>query len=444
MKKLIAAILMLVLIPSTFAVSASAETTITFYDIASSTSRMNYFESVFADFYAETGIKVIYEGEAWSNSMGNLTTMCAAGNAPDVYVSMQYQTIFVENGWQLPLDEYIEAHKDEYTALAVHYFWELEKKTYGHNYVIPDGFLVKGVYYRKDWVEEIGYQIPTGKDWTWEEFWKLAEALTDPEKNRYGFSFRGGAGASDWAHNFVNGYTGSYRFDPETMQFLKEDFSAGMKAYTDSWLNGLSPRDSLNWGWSEQIDAFTGGLVGLFFNDTDVAPYCFERMEDGTWGVLPVPYSAKYGTFASSSNSTYCYAVNAASPHTEEAVQLLAFMMDGTRNAEYCIMMGEVPSVKSAAENEYFSEEGPLGEFIKEVNNIDMVLGGQATGINLSAYAESNYDMAAEMQDYLMGNKEFDAWMDEYAAWYQDALDKAYAENPDMQTDIFKLSDFAK
>ena len=48
------------------------------------------------------------------------------------------------------------------------------------------------MYYRKDWFAEKGIAPPT----TYQEFLDAAIKVTDPTKNRYGLSMRGGAGGS--------------------------------------------------------------------------------------------------------------------------------------------------------------------------------------------------------------------------------------------------------
>ena len=448
MKKFVAMTIALLMVITAFAgfapqekASADTQVELTFYDIMSTTDRMNYFEQVFAAYAEQTGYKFIYEGEPWGNSMNTVLTMMAAGNGPDAFVCIPGQTVFVKNGWLLPIDDYVEEHRDEYLDMITSYTWALEKETYGHNYLFQDGLLCRGVYYRKDWVEEIGFEIPTGSDWTWDVFWELAEALTDPEKNRYGFAFRGGSGADSWANNYLYAYTGSYEYDPETLKWMSEGYKAGLKAFTDSYLNGLSPEDSLNWGWSEQIDAFASGLVGLFYNDSDAFPFFVERMEEGTWGVLPVPYTNDKSGYVATINCTYSYAINASTEYPDACMGLMEYLHTPEQNAEYCLMMGEIPVKKDAAQIEYFSETGALGEFVKQLNNLDALLGGQLNGVNKNDEAGYQYNFSAEMQAYLLGETTFDEFFASWEQWNQDALDNYFAKNPDAVTDIYRMSD---
>jgi len=447
MKKLVALALALLMVFGAFAgigtketASADTKVELSFYDIMSTTERMNYFETVFAEYAEQTGYKFIYEGEPWSNSMNTVLTMMAAGNGPDAFLCMPNQTVFIENGWLMEIDDYVEENGDKFVSLITDYFWMKEKETYGHNYVFPDGLMGAGIYYRKDWVEEIGYEIPTGKDWNWSAFWDLAEALTDPEKNRYGFAFRGGSGADAWANNYLGCYTSNYKYDIETKKWRSEQFKAGMKAYTDSWLNGIAPADSLNWGWSEQIDGFASGLVGLFYNDSDAFPFFVERMEEGTWGVLQLPYSDDGLGFATSVNCTYSWAINANTEYQDACLGLYEYMYTPAKCEEYCLMMGLIPVRKDVASAEYFSAEGPLGAFVNQMNNTDACLAGQLIGVNMNEAAGYQYNLAAEMQMYLLGEITFDEFFASWEAWNQAAIDTYFAEGGEV-TDIVRIAD---
>ena len=61
-------------------------------------------------------------------------------------------------------------------------------------YYIPYGVYEKTLFYRTDWFEEAGLEVPE----TWEDLVNAAIKLTDKSKNRYGYSFRGGAGSPDY------------------------------------------------------------------------------------------------------------------------------------------------------------------------------------------------------------------------------------------------------
>lgn len=446
MKRTLSLILALCLMLTAFTGIADEKETIElrFYDINSTAERTAFFEKIFEEYYQETGYRFTYSGEPWANSTNSVMTMLAGGNGPDLFVSQPNLPVFVNNGWVLPIDEWIEAHGDEYVTLVTDYYWANAKEAFGHNYWFPDATNSRGIYYRKDWVKELGIEIPTGKDWNWDAFWDLAAKLTDPEKNRYGFAFRGGKGCEAWCENYLQAYTGTYIYNPETLKFMTDEYRVGMKAYTDSYVNGLAPADSLNWGWAEQIDGFCSGLIGLFFNDSDAFPQIMSKMEEGTWGVLPIPYNNDGTGIPTNINATYSYAINAATKYPEACFGLIEMLNRPENNAAYCIMMGEIPVRVDVVDTPYFSEEGPLGEFVKNVNNLDALLGGQLINVNQVEWAGYTYDFAGELQMYLLGETTFDEFFEGYNEFHSTAIDNYFAANPDAGTDVYRLRDIVE
>lgn len=69
-------------------------------------------------------------------------------------------------------------------------------------YMMPHQYITFYLYYRADWFAEAGLEPPA----TFDQFLEAAQALTDPENNRYGFGLRGGAGGQDqWLAFMVAG-----------------------------------------------------------------------------------------------------------------------------------------------------------------------------------------------------------------------------------------------
>ena len=154
------------------------EASLRFIDVNPSPERQKYYEGVFQKFEEETGISVAYESVPWDDAADKLTVLGTSGQLPDVITTHpSWLGQFTEADWIMPVDDYVEEHGDEFVEAVKNINWAQEKEKYGHVYSIPDGFMVKGIFYRKDWVEEIGYEIPTGKDWTYDAYLKRKNVM---------------------------------------------------------------------------------------------------------------------------------------------------------------------------------------------------------------------------------------------------------------------------
>ena len=72
----------------------------------------------------------------------------------------------------------------------------------GKIYGIPAFTFVDWMYYRKDWFAEKGIAPPK----TYQEFLEAAIKLSDPAKNRYGLSLRGGAGGFKYVLDLIESW----------------------------------------------------------------------------------------------------------------------------------------------------------------------------------------------------------------------------------------------
>lgn len=374
MKKFIVGVLVIVLAVGAVFAQGKAEaekTVLRFIDVSPNPQRQKYYESTFAKFEEETGVKVSYESVPWDDAANKLTVLGASNQLPDVITTHPaWLGQFVESDWILPVDSYIEQHKDEFVDAVVKINWAMELERYGHVYSVPDGFMVKGIFYRKDWVKEIGYEIPTGSEWTYDAYFDLIQALTDKAKNRYGNSFRGARGGVDPLLTYLQTFTGGYTYSEDGQFILNSPQCVeALEKWCAVYKNGCTPKDAVNWGFVEMVDNFTGGLTGTVSNDSEVAIACQEKMEPSQWGVLPMPVSTIDGKLLNTAGSPYSYTIAKTSKHQEDAMKLVDYLVRPDNNIEYCKMGGLIP-VKKAVENDpLYGTDGPFAAFVAQLND---------------------------------------------------------------------------
>lgn len=120
-----------------------------------------------------------------------LMTLIGSGTAPDIIYINEWCYSLAYRDVLLPLDSYIEADEDfdlsdypESLLTPLRYEDQL--------YALPQEVSPYVIYYNKDMFEAAGLDLPTD-DWTIDEFYESAKALTDPDNNVYGFRYSSGA-----------------------------------------------------------------------------------------------------------------------------------------------------------------------------------------------------------------------------------------------------------
>lgn len=408
----------------------SGEVALRFIDVSTSPQRQEFFENVFAAFKEETGISVEYEGVPWDDAADKLTVLGAADDLPDVITMHDaWMGQFTQAGWVIPLTDYYNTELKPYMNVATVMGVDQQISLYGDVYRIPDGLMNAGIFYRKDWVEEIGYEIPTGADWTWDAYFDLQRALTDSSKNRYGGSFRGARGGFDVVQGMLKDYTDGRVYDEEgNCLFLTDEAVAMFEAFCAPYLEGCAPKDALNWGFTELVDNFSGGLTGTLYNNTDVVPVLLEKMENEQWGVLPVP-TATDGNVYNSAGYSYAYAVTDDSDYPEEAKQLITFLSNAENNMEYCKIAGMVPIRNDVEDDPMFGVDGPYGGFLVQLDYENLAFG---CGYGAFDYTDMHQDMMhTEIQKYLLGQQSAKDALFNVCTELETRMKKYLADNPD-------------
>ena len=430
MKKLVVLVLALCTLLSVMPVSASGEPVeLRFIDISPGPVRQSYFETTFKKFEEETGIKVVYESVPWDDAANKLTALGATGQLPDVLtVWAGWLGQFVPAGWVIPMDNYVAGKEDEFASTVTNIVWPIEKDNFGSIFTIPDGMMVKGIYYRKDWAEEKG--ISYGDDWTYDDYFDMIKALADPAQKRYGNSYRGARGAFDPLLTCLQTLTGGRTYDDEGNCLIDSPECVEMfKKWTSVYLEGAVPKDSINWGFLEMVDNFTGGLTGTLLNDSEVAATCLTTMEDDQWGVMPSPVSAVDGKRNNTVNSPYAYAISGHSKHPDEAFQLIDFLTRPDNNIEYCKLTGLIPIKKAVGDDPLYGPDGPYAVFVKQLDDPNLVISTMYGPFDVTDMHQGM--LHEEVQKYLLGKQEAEDVLRNISAELTKRMQEFMAENPD-------------
>ncbi|MCL6573227.1 MAG: sugar ABC transporter substrate-binding protein [Bacillus sp. (in: Bacteria)] len=274
-------------------------------------------------------------------------------------------------------------------------------------YFIPYGIYEKTLFYRTDWFEEAGLEVPE----TWEDVYAAAKTLTDPAKNRYGYSFRGGAGTSDYVEFTTWAYLGD-KIDPTDGYFTtdgkpmfstpeaKQAFDLFIKLYKDG-----SPPDSINWSYPEMVQGFTSGMTAMLIQDPEVIVTATENMEEGTWATAPLPKGPD-SKMAQQTLGTAGWGISSFSKKKEAAWKLISFLSSPEQNLNFAKKNSLIPIHKSASDDPFFSE-GYFSSYIEMNSKPDEYLIADRP-VDYKGWGQFRADSEKDIQAALLGKSSVD------------------------------------
>ena len=179
------------------------------------------WEEQFAEFEAETGIKIVHEYVPWGETVERYLTMAAGDDLPDVaVVSAQWHRTLAARGVLAELTQ------DQFEVLDLGDFWPNLLASYnygGVQYGLPTDLDLALTYYNKDVFDAAGVSYPEA-GWTWDDYRVIAKALTQGEGvgKIYGstaFNF-GRTRMIAWSYggDFIDPETGEAAMESEPVQ----------------------------------------------------------------------------------------------------------------------------------------------------------------------------------------------------------------------------------
>ncbi len=155
----------------------------------------------------------------------------------------------------------------------------------GKIYGIPAFTFVDWMYYRKDWFQEAGIAPPK----TMKEFVEAAIKLSDPAKNRYGFSLRGGAGGFKYVIDMIEAWGSPIVVDGK-MAIDKAKAVEAVTAYAELLTkHKVVPPSAPNDGYRQIMEAFKTGQTAMVWHHTGSLTEIAAALKPEQFGTLPMP-----------------------------------------------------------------------------------------------------------------------------------------------------------
>lgn len=236
----------------TFQGVANSEIRLTLWSTFTQEARVNVWKELINRFEAKKpGVRVELVTMPWGGALDKIVSSIIAGNPPDISVVGQgWPQTLAGTGGILELSDVIDriggAEQFVGTSLKIS---SLDSKVWA----VPLYVTPQIIFYRASWLKSAGVDVPQD----WEEFRKVAIAVTDISKQRYGYSvpfdIYGGNIVAGWlltnsAKIFAKSSDGRWKADlgknaVETFEFLadiiKNSAPSGAASYAYKDLRSL-------------------------------------------------------------------------------------------------------------------------------------------------------------------------------------------------------------
>ena len=341
------------------AAPAQAASQLTLVEVLSSPPRTDLLKRQIAEFTAANpDISVNVVSVPYDTAFEKVMVMFKSGQIPDVIeLADRWGGLFVRGKQLEPLDPWL-SKTPELKTLQPRAL-ELGRVGTDRVYELPYGFLLRAVYYNKKMLQDAGVEPPK----TFDEFTKVAAAVTEKLPGKYGYCMRAGRGAGvDWGLWPMNyGGTGAF-FDAEgNSNYATPGFQAGMQKLVDLYQKGYAPKESISWGYADSVAGFASGTCAMLDQDPDALVGIRDKMAEKDFGVIPLPVGSN-GT-AYPLLGYFNWAMTAHSEHKDDAWKLIAFLMAPKQNLEWAKFMSVVPAHSGADKDPFYASEQWSGWF---------------------------------------------------------------------------------
>ncbi|AZN39267.1 ABC transporter substrate-binding protein [Paenibacillus albus] len=277
---------------------------------------------------------------------------------------------YVKKQYIEPLDAYTASWQDYATVQQIPLS---VGSVNGKLYFLANGLYERQLYYRKDWFDQAKISPPS----TWDELYNAAVKLTNQARNQFGFSFRGARGSNGVFDGMIRTYNGAAT-DLADGAFLNSgstiystpEASEALTLYKKLY-DHASPKESVYWGFDEQVKAFTSGQTAMLLQDSDVIQTLQAEMKPGTWAAVPMPKGPSGKSLITVGAAGW--GISSSSSHKAAAWKLIAFLSSPDQNTEFGKKYGLVPIHTTVSTDPYFTT-GPYKTLIDMTNDPDTYL----------------------------------------------------------------------
>jgi multiple sugar transport system substrate-binding protein len=318
--------------------------------------RTDVWKEIIAEFEKKhPDIDVNYVGVASTEVQSKYDTAIQGGGLPDVGgVGAAMLAGIAAQGALEPLDERIAASPlgGKLNAGMV----ENVKAAGGQDrmFTVPTSASNGVLYYRTDLFEEAGLEPPT----TWAKFFTAADKLTAKDKNRFGYTIRGGAGSIAQALDAMYGQSGIDTFwqgdkttvnAPENVAAL-EKYAALFKKNT--------PAADVNNDFTKMVAQWDSGEIGMLNHNLGSYKDHVKALGTEKFRGIPLP-TTDDGTRVQVSNPVDGLGLFKSSKNKTAAWKFIEFAASHESNSRWNESAGAIPAHIEAAKDAWVQKAEP-------------------------------------------------------------------------------------
>lgn len=272
--------------------------------------------------------------------MNQYTIGAVSGELPDIgMVDSPDMASYISLG----VFENIDAELREWGELDNFYPGPLSscEDSEGELYGLPNNSNCLALLCNMDMLNAAGFDEPPT---TWDEFYEVAKACTDPADSVYGFAMCA-IGNEEGTFQYIpwlysSGASVTSLDSPEAAKSM--DFLASLVS------EGYMSKEVINWGQGDALNAFAAGKAAMYESGTwNISQFdSGDVVIDFNYQYALLPKDEEYASVIGGENFGVCTGSDAR----EECIEFLKYMMQPENNADWCEIAGKLPVRADAME----------------------------------------------------------------------------------------------
>ena len=400
------------------------------------------YQSLIDKFMNETGANVTFEVTTSDEYSQKILAYKAADDMPDIfYVGPEAVASNVDDGYLLPLDDYVDAEVINNLWGSVGNAYRYNGKTAGTGegslYCLPKDFSTFAFAYNKDIFDEAGVAYPDPENpYTWDEFVEVCKQLTKDTDGDGEVDQWGTANALQWALDaFIYTNGGHFLNDDYTEVVIdgQQEFIDAFQFFADLTCKyGVTPtveQDTALGGYQRWLD----GQIGFYACGTwDVGAFMDKNTFPYEWGLCAWPVG-KTGV-SMTRNGSVGFAVSADTEYPEAAAALITLFstdLEGQRvlSGETTGASLQIPNIMDYAKGDF--KDRIADGTIPYGDNVDVIFNYiEGTDKYQGIFVETTYTYNADWWNaFLSGGYEYvlngEMTAAEYCSQVQPAMQEA-------------------